>query len=278
MTPKGQMAFGGGPPITHLPPAMKAMFQPGPPLVFREKALRRPPMPYSGVAAYLGLFEASAPPPRDIQPTPRERRAEAAAAAKVAHAAAVAAAAREWDPSAPPPPGEEGSRTKDAYKTLFVARLAYETDEARLRREFEPFGPVAAVAVVHGRSDDGEPGGPRGYAFIEFEREADMRAAYKRADGRRIDGRRVLVDVERGRTVRHWRPRRLGGGLGASRAAPSEGRAAPAPATHHAPRPSHPPARPDYSSSSYRQPNPVPRPPSSSDRRRDRSRSRDRRR
>ena len=27
MTPKGQMAFGGGPPITHLPPAMKAMFQ-----------------------------------------------------------------------------------------------------------------------------------------------------------------------------------------------------------------------------------------------------------
>ena len=57
----------------------------------------------------------------------------------------------------------------------------------------------------------------RGYAFIEFEREADMRAAYKRGDGRKIDGRRVLVDVERGRTVRNWRPRRLGGGLGATR-------------------------------------------------------------
>lgn len=35
-------------------------------------------------------------------------------------------------------------------------------------------------------------------------------AAYKHADGRKIDGRRVLVDVERGRTVKGWLPRRLG--------------------------------------------------------------------
>ncbi|XP_019098652.1 PREDICTED: U1 small nuclear ribonucleoprotein 70 kDa-like [Camelina sativa] len=45
----------------------------------------------------------------------------------------------------------------------------------------------------------------------------DMKAAYKQADGQKIDGRRVLVDVERGRTVPNWRPRRLGGGLGTSR-------------------------------------------------------------
>ncbi len=37
-----------------------------------------------------------------------------------------------------------------------------------------------------------------------------LSAAYKRADGRKIDGRRVVVDVERGRTVKGWRPRRLG--------------------------------------------------------------------
>lgn len=37
-----------------------------------------------------------------------------------------------------------------------------------------------------------------------------MTAAYKHADGKKIDGRRVLVDVERGRTVKGWRPRRLG--------------------------------------------------------------------
>lgn len=41
--------------------------------------------------------------------------------------------------------------------------------------------------------------------------------AYKSADGKKIDGRRVLVDVERGRTVKGWRPRRLGGGLGSTR-------------------------------------------------------------
>ena len=46
MTPKGQMAFGGGPPITHLPPAMKAMFQPGPPLEFKKKITKRKGRPY----------------------------------------------------------------------------------------------------------------------------------------------------------------------------------------------------------------------------------------
>ncbi|RUS82000.1 hypothetical protein EGW08_010227 [Elysia chlorotica] len=45
----------------------------------------------------------------------------------------------------------------------------------------------------------------------------DKTAAYKNADGKKIDGRRVLVDVERGRTVKGWRPRRLGGGLGGTR-------------------------------------------------------------
>jgi hypothetical protein len=40
--------------------------------------------------------------------------------------------------------------------------------------------------------------------------------------GRKIDGRRVLVDVERGRTVKGWKPRKLGGGLGGTRKAPGE--------------------------------------------------------
>ena len=47
-------------------------------------------------------------------------------------------------------------------------------------------------------------GKPKGYAFIEYERKEDMKQAYKASDGRRIEGRRVLVDVERGRTVDGW--------------------------------------------------------------------------
>jgi len=34
--------------------------------------------------------------------------------------------------------------------------------------------------------------------------------AYKYADGKKIDGKRIVVDVERGRTVKSWKPRRLG--------------------------------------------------------------------
>lgn len=39
-------------------------------------------------------------------------------------------------------------------------------------------------------------------------------AAYKECEHLSIRGRRVIVDVERGRTVTGWRPRRFGGGLG----------------------------------------------------------------
>merc|ERR1712014_469056 len=62
-----------------------------------------------------------------------------------------------------------------------------------------------------------QKGKPRGYAFVEFEHERDLKNAYKQGDGKKIDGRRVMVDVERGRTVEGWLPRRLGGGRGPGR-------------------------------------------------------------
>ena len=108
------------------------------------------------------------------------------------------------------------SATSDPYKTLFVGRINYDTSESKLRREFEAYGPVKKVHMVH----DKVTGKPRGYAFIEFEHERDMHSAYKHADGKKIDGRRIVVDVERGRTVKGWLPRRLGGGLGHSRRGP----------------------------------------------------------
>jgi len=109
-----------------------------------------------------------------------------------------------WDPNTNP------EATSDAYRTLFVSRLNYDTTEAKLRREFESYGSIKKITMVH----DKITGRPRGYAFIEYKREKDMHEAYKRADGKRIDGRRILVDVERGRTSKGWLPRRLGGGLG----------------------------------------------------------------
>merc|ERR1712109_388667 len=87
------------------------------------------------------------------------------------------------------------------------------TSESKLRREFETYGPIKQIKMI----SDQKTGKPRGYCFIEFEQEKDMHSAYKHADGKKIDGRRVLVDVERARTVKGWLPRRLGGGLGGTR-------------------------------------------------------------
>ncbi|PJF16888.1 hypothetical protein PSACC_03304 [Paramicrosporidium saccamoebae] len=125
-----------------------------------------------------------------------------------AHREAVDSALLTWDPS------KNEAATEDAFKTIFVGRLPYDVAESKLRREFERYGPIKTIRLV----TDTITGKNSGYAFIEYEREKDMKAAYIEADGMRFDGgRRVVVDVERGRTVRGWRPRRLGGGLGKTR-------------------------------------------------------------
>ncbi|KAF2138736.1 uncharacterized protein K452DRAFT_210788, partial [Aplosporella prunicola CBS 121167] len=114
-------------------------------------------------------------------------------------------------------PSEDPQVRGDAFKTLFVARLAYDTEVKDLEREFGRFGPIERIRIIQDTTQP-ENAPPkkknRGYAFIVYEREKDMKAAYKETDGIRIKDRRVLVDVERGRTVSGWRPRRFGGGLG----------------------------------------------------------------
>jgi RNA recognition motif-containing protein len=35
----------------------------------------------------------------------------------------------------------------DPYKTLFVARISYETTEHKIRREFEAYGPIKRVGT-----------------------------------------------------------------------------------------------------------------------------------
>lgn len=105
------------------------------------------------------------------------------------------------------------SSAGDPYKTLFVGRLSYDTTERELKREFEAeFGPVASVNLVYDRQ-----GRSRGYAFLEFQSEKDMRSAYNNANGMKIAGRRILVDIERSRTTPGWLPRRFGGGRGPGR-------------------------------------------------------------
>ncbi|KAN0063881.1 hypothetical protein ACQY0O_003487 [Thecaphora frezii] len=106
-------------------------------------------------------------------------------------------------------PHKDPEAVGDPFKTLFLARLPYDTTEKDLHREFDMYGPIERIRIVRDKE-----GKSRGYAFILYERERDMRAAYKDAEGLKINGRRIMVDVERGRAVKDWKPTRLGGGLG----------------------------------------------------------------
>ncbi|KAF9954689.1 hypothetical protein BGZ65_003867, partial [Modicella reniformis] len=97
-----------------------------------------------------------------------------------------------WDPS------KDEKVVGDPYKTLHVSRLSFDVTEKDLRREFSMYGQIENIKVVKDLESKA-----RGYAFIEFEREKDMKAAYKDADGIKVLGRRIVVDVERGRTGEH---------------------------------------------------------------------------
>lgn len=162
---------------------------------------------YGGVAQYLKDFEdpKDTPPPTRVETKEeRKERKRKERAEQIAYKLEQDLAL--WDP-------HSTITSTDPYKTLFVARINYDTSESKIRREFEVYGPIRKIKLV----SDKFSVKPRGYAFIEYEHERDMHSAYKHADGKKIDGRRVLVDVERGRTVKGWRPRRLGGGLGGTR-------------------------------------------------------------
>ncbi|CAO3692554.1 unnamed protein product [Umbelopsis ramanniana] len=94
-------------------------------------------------------------------------------------------------------------------KTLFIGRLDPDTTEDTLRRVFSDYGALECVRLMC----NFVTGISKGYAFVTFERTMAAEDAYRRANGMYVDGRRVLVDYERGRVMKGWVPRRLGGGF-----------------------------------------------------------------
>jgi U1 small nuclear ribonucleoprotein len=233
---KGVAKGATGPPTHHLPSHVYELFNPRPPLEFvappraawearASRVLAPDDARVVGLAQHLALFDkhvslvGKAPPgPSGI---PRLEELKAAARAEAARArlarrversktreAALAARAAAYDPNAPSAPRPNGKvgppRTRNAYNSMFVGNLprASNTKDA-LHKLFEPMGKVVAVAAGAGRS----------YAFIEFATGEELKAALAKAQGLRVDNRRVVVDVERARTVPGWKPKRLGGGV-----------------------------------------------------------------
>jgi nucleolin len=74
---------------------------------------------------------------------------------------------------------------------LYISNLDYKTGEARLRRAFEPFGPLCSVAVMTGKS--------RGFGFVEYVSAHDALRASQFLDGLDVDGRRISVRLDRER-------------------------------------------------------------------------------
>ncbi|KAI3901906.1 hypothetical protein MKW98_027203 [Papaver atlanticum] len=187
------------------------LFEPRAPLEYKPPPEKRKCPSYTGMAQFVGKFaepgdDEYSPPVKEGE-TAVQRRARVHKLRLEEGAKKAADELEKYDPSNDP------NVMGDPYKTLFVARLNYETTEHRIKREFESYGTIKRVRMI----TDKESNKPRGYAFIEYAHTRDMKAAYKQADGRKLDNKRVLVDVERGRTVPNWRPRRLGGGLGSTR-------------------------------------------------------------
>ncbi|XP_055377501.1 U1 small nuclear ribonucleoprotein 70 kDa [Condylostylus longicornis] len=196
----------------YLPPNLLALFAPRDPIPYLPPTDKLPhekkSRGYIGIGAFANEFEdpKDTPPPTRVET--REERLERRRREKAEQVAyKLEREIAMWDPN------QVGEATEDPFKTLFVARINYDTSESKLRREFEVYGPIKKIIMIQ----NSETGKPRGYAFIEYEHERDMHSAYKHADGKKIDGKRVLVDVERARTVKGWLPRRLGGGLGGTR-------------------------------------------------------------
>jgi U1 small nuclear ribonucleoprotein 70kDa len=227
MTPKGQMSGNGsGPAIMLMPDHIRATFMPDPPLNHLPPPKRKRIKTYTddgklkkggmtGVAAYMAQFERGPPPKRIIQPTPLAKKE-----------AKKQLNQERWKNEHDGLIEEYRKQQKDSggefmgmncYNTLFVGRLAYEVSERKLLREFEAFGPVKDLKLIAVKKGDEDTGKSRGYAFIEYENEEDMKKAYRAADGIRLEGRDIVVDVERGHTVPNWLPRRFGGGLGGTR-------------------------------------------------------------
>ncbi|KAH9623511.1 hypothetical protein KSS87_012466 [Heliosperma pusillum] len=107
----------------------------------------------------------------------------------------------------------------DPYCTLFVGHLSRSTTEDTLLKGMSKYGKVKNLRLVR---DIGEnihiadivTGASRGYAFVEFETEREMRRAYEDAHHSYIDDSEIIVDYNRQQLMSGWIPRRLGGGLG----------------------------------------------------------------
>lgn len=122
------------------------LFEPRPPLEYKPPPEKRKCPPYTGMAQFVSNFaqpgDAEYAPPVQKAETPAERRARIHKI-RLEEGAKKAAEEREkYEPNNDP------NISGDPYRTLFVARLNYETTESRIKREFEAYGAIKRVGIT----------------------------------------------------------------------------------------------------------------------------------
>uniref|UniRef100_A0A2P2L767 U1 small nuclear ribonucleoprotein 70 kDa n=1 Tax=Rhizophora mucronata TaxID=61149 RepID=A0A2P2L767_RHIMU len=100
---------------------------------------------FSGMGQFVSRFAEPgdpeyAPPVQEAE-TPSQRRARIHKLRLEKGAEKAAEELQKYDPNNDP------NISGDPYKTLFVARLNYETTESRIKREFESYGPIKRVGI-----------------------------------------------------------------------------------------------------------------------------------
>lgn len=81
---------------------------------------------------------------------------------------------------------------------LYVGNLPYSANDDAMREHFSQAGTVASATVV----TDRETGRSRGFGFVEFEDDAEGKAAIESLDGKEMDGRELKVNEARPREER----------------------------------------------------------------------------
>ncbi|XP_066585702.1 U11/U12 small nuclear ribonucleoprotein 35 kDa protein-like [Prorops nasuta] len=95
-------------------------------------------------------------------------------------------------------------------RVLFVARFDSRITDKDLNDYFSKYGDVVSVKIIL----DIVTGHSQGYGFVELRSEEEVRRALRHSTDVVLKGNKIFVDYERGRTLKGWKPRRLGGGFG----------------------------------------------------------------
>ena len=78
---------------------------------------------------------------------------------------------------------------------IYVGNLSYDVDEDELKKEFTAFGEVTSVTIPIDKYN----GRPRGFGFVEMQKESEAKAAITGLNGKSLKDRVIVVNEARKR-------------------------------------------------------------------------------